>query len=99
MRTELLDYVLPEHAIAQHPRAERGDAQLCVVERSSLRIDSMRRWCSMLPAGALVVVNDTKVLRARLLGHKLPGGARVELLLTGARGGESPNWPAGWGEG
>jgi S-adenosylmethionine:tRNA ribosyltransferase-isomerase len=82
------DYALPPDRIAQHPAAERDDARLLVLDRatgarSHARIRDLPRW---LRAGDLLVVNATRVLPARLRGHKDSGGA-AEALLLGPRAG------------
>lgn len=82
------DYALPEELIAQHPAPERGDARLLPVARGSGRlIDAPRARVSDLPrylrAGDLLVVNATRVIPARLRGHKASGG-RCEALLLDA---------------
>jgi S-adenosylmethionine:tRNA ribosyltransferase-isomerase len=82
VQTNLLDYELPETAIAQRPLADRDAARLLVVERERVRDGSFRDWADLVPAGSLVVFNDTKVLRARVLGTRPETGGRVELLLT-----------------
>ncbi len=91
---KLLDYGLPEELIAQHPAARREDARLLVVNRASgLLTDAhfaeIGRW---LAAGDALVVNETRVLPARLM-LKRPTGGRVELLFVrpeaGRTGGEA----------
>ncbi len=84
MRTDLLDYPLPEHAIAQHPARNREDARLLVVGEDRLEHRRLPDWVELVPEGALVVLNDTRVRRARLLAHKLSGG-RTEILFLSAR--------------
>lgn len=91
MRADELEYDLPEALIAQQPATTREAARLLVLERHapSLRHEHI----SALPrlvAPALFVFNDTRVLRARLVGKK-PSGGRFELLLverTGEQGSE-----------
>ncbi len=81
LQTELLDYDLPEDCIAKYPTAFRDGARMLVI-RSDGTVDSnISDWPMMVPPGALVVVNDTKVLRARLIGTRSVTGGRVELLL------------------
>lgn len=77
MRLEELDYDLPEERIAQAPLAERDASRLLVVDGLQ---DRMVRDLPELLEPALWVVNDTRVLAARLHGHK-PTGGRVEILL------------------
>lgn len=77
-----LDYSLPEGAIAQEPPARREDARL-LVDRGAGNPPEHRTAADLpdlLRAGDILVVNDTRVLPARLLLHKATGGA-VEVLL------------------
>jgi S-adenosylmethionine:tRNA ribosyltransferase-isomerase len=76
------DYELPPELIAQEPLAERDASRLLVLDRStgSVRHRVFRDLPSLLCGGDLLVVNDSRVIPARLFGRKLSGG-RVELLL------------------
>jgi S-adenosylmethionine:tRNA ribosyltransferase-isomerase len=81
MDTALLDYELPPELIAQRPAARRDASRLLVYRRRSSEID--HRVFSELPdllSGELVVVNDTRVVPARLLLRRTSGG-KVEVLL------------------
>jgi len=83
-----LDYELPEELIAQHP-AERRDASRLLVYRRATG-ETEHRGFSDLPellAGELVVVNDTRVVPARLRVERASGG-RVEVLLVELVGGD-----------
>ena len=77
------DFELPESAIAQTPIEPRHAARLLVLQRSGADIlhKSVADLPALLPPRALLVVNDTRVVPARLLGQKASGG-RVEFLLT-----------------
>ncbi len=79
---EDLDYELPEALIAQHPLAERDGARLLALSRATgdVRHAIVRELPRLIPP-SLVVVNDTRVIPARLLGVKRRTGGRVELLL------------------
>jgi S-adenosylmethionine:tRNA ribosyltransferase-isomerase len=82
MDTEILDYDLPPELIAQSPAERRDASRLLVYERASGRIEHC--VFSELPdllSGELVVVNDTRVVPARLLLHRETGGS-VEILLV-----------------
>ena len=82
-----LDYELPLELIAQRPRAKRDESRLLVYERSSGEV--RQRRFSELPEelhGELVVVNDTRVVPARLHLRR-PTGGQVEVLLIEALGG------------
>jgi len=81
--TRALEYDLPEALIATAPATPRDSAQLLVVSRSdpNLReLTTVRHLPSLLRAGDALVVNDTKVVRARLVGRRVPTGGRVEGL-------------------
>lgn len=88
MRTAELDYDLPEHLIAQCPLPARDGARMLLVDPMGASIANHR--IADLPdllAPALWIVNDTRVIPARLLGHKASGG-RVEILLVELIGGD-----------
>jgi S-adenosylmethionine:tRNA ribosyltransferase-isomerase len=84
MKTAAYDYDLPEEAIAQSPPAERTAARLMVVHREQNLVE--HRQIADLPrylrAGDVVVVNDTRVIPARLRGRRVDTGGQVELLLV-----------------
>src|SRR3954470_15623029 len=83
-----LDYTLPDGAIAQEPPEHREDARL-LVDRGAGQ-EPQHRTAAELPdllrAGDLLVVNDTRVLPARLRLHKATGGAVEVLLLERVEG-------------
>ncbi|MEO7033321.1 MAG: tRNA preQ1(34) S-adenosylmethionine ribosyltransferase-isomerase QueA [Polyangiaceae bacterium] len=79
MKTAAFDYELPEALIAAHPTERRDGARLLVVDGSELRDAMVDSLAELIPEGALLVVNDTRVRRARVFGTKQSGG-RVELL-------------------
>lgn len=81
MLTSELDYELPEALIAQRPAEPRDSSRLMVVDVGSGRIShhAFRDLPTFLKSGDAVVLNETKVLPARLEAHR-PGGGRVELL-------------------
>jgi S-adenosylmethionine:tRNA ribosyltransferase-isomerase len=84
MRVSEFDFDLPPGLIAQEA-APRGTSRLMVLNRTDgTRADaSMTDLPSFLRAGDVMVVNDTKVFPARLLGRRLPGGGAVECMLIG----------------
>jgi S-adenosylmethionine:tRNA ribosyltransferase-isomerase len=84
VRTDLLDYALPDAAIAQEPAQRRQDARLLVVREQGVEHRSLTEWAQLVPEGALVVLNDTRVRRARLSARKVTGGV-VELLFLSER--------------
>ena len=79
------DFELPEELIAQDPPAERGGSRLLVLSRGSGEIrDAMFTDIGgYLRRGDLLVLNNTRVFPARLLGHRVPSGGAVECLLIG----------------
>jgi len=90
MRSSELDYELPRELIAQHPLERRDASRLLVHDRESGETRHRRfdELAHELPAGTLVVVNDTRVLPARLRLER-PGGGEAEVLLlerVGANG-------------
>lgn len=91
MKTEALDYDLPAELIAQQPLAERRATRLLVVDRDDGHMHSFTRVLPELLAPALVVVNDTKVIPARIHGQKATGG-KVELLLVEPLEAGSDTW-------
>ncbi len=83
MRLSDFDYGLPAELIAQQPAEPRDSARLMVVRRASSAIEHhiFRDITAELRAGDLLVVNDSRVLQARLFGHLAGTGGRVEVLL------------------
>jgi S-adenosylmethionine:tRNA ribosyltransferase-isomerase len=83
VKIELFDFELPQSSIAQRPAGRREDARLLVVDpaRDDFADAHVFDWPALVAPGSLVVLNDTKVVRARLLGKK-PTGGKVELLLV-----------------
>ncbi|HEU4586658.1 MAG TPA: S-adenosylmethionine:tRNA ribosyltransferase-isomerase, partial [Gemmatimonadaceae bacterium] len=81
-RTSDYDFELPHDRIAQYPAEPRDESRLMVVERASGRISHhrFRDLRELIPAGDALVLNATKVFRARLLG-KRDSGAPAEVLL------------------
>jgi S-adenosylmethionine:tRNA ribosyltransferase-isomerase len=91
------DFELPESSIAQEPARRRGDSRLLVLDRTTGAV-AHRRFTDLaaeLAPGDLLVLNDTKVIPARLRGAK-PSGGRVEMLLVEPVGNEegAPTWRA-----
>lgn len=87
MRTDDFDYELPSGLIAQEPAVPRDSCRLLVLDRASGQID--HRTFTDLPeylrAGDVLVVNETRVLPARLKGAKDETGGAVEVLLLRER--------------
>lgn len=83
MRTIDLDYDLPEELIAQEPIEPRDQSRLLVLHRDTGEIEHriFRDVGDYLSAGDLLVANESRVIPARLYGHKVPSGGKVEVLL------------------
>ena len=79
------DFDLPSTLIAQEPPAERGRSRLLVLRRAdrAIRHAAFSRIADYLRQGDLLVVNNTRVFPARLLGRRVPRGGGVECLLLG----------------
>ncbi|MDP9037224.1 MAG: tRNA preQ1(34) S-adenosylmethionine ribosyltransferase-isomerase QueA [Myxococcota bacterium] len=84
MRVRAFDYELPPELIAQRPLEDRGSARLLHLARYGGVTEhrNVADLPELLPPGALVVLNDTRVLPARLLGRKQHTGGRVEIFLV-----------------
>ncbi len=91
------DYALPEELIAQEPLAQRDASRLLVLHRGDGRTEhrAFRDVLEYLRAGDLLVLNDAKVIPARLLGRKVDTGGKVELVLTLPLGDPAPSGPEG----
>jgi S-adenosylmethionine:tRNA ribosyltransferase-isomerase len=83
LRIQDFDYVLPAACVATHPMADRAAAKLLLLDipTNARRHASFRDLSGLLRPQSLVVLNDTRVIPARLSGRK-PTGGRVELLLV-----------------
>jgi len=94
MRLHDLDYALPPELIAQEPAAERTAARLLVLERASTELRHARvgDLPTLLRAGDLLVLNDTRVIPARVRARR-PTGGRLEVLFTRPADGER-EWEA-----
>lgn len=83
MKTEDFDYYLPEELIAQHPLINRSSSRLMVVHKKSGLIEH-RHFTDIidyLNKGDALVINDSKVIPARLIGEKEETKAVIEILL------------------
>ena len=83
MRTEDFDYFLPEELIAQAPLMDRDAARLLVLHKKTGEIEhkTFSDIIDYLNPGDALVINDTKVIPARIIGEKEDTGAVIELLL------------------
>ena len=80
MRTDDFDFVLPERLIAQHPPERRGDSRLLYAHDDVLEDCQFADLLRLVEPNDVLVLNDTRVIKARLFGGKDSGG-RVEVLV------------------
>ena len=90
------DFELPPELIAQEPPRERGGSRLLHLDRATgaIRHTHVTALPDLLRAGDLVVVNDTRVFPARLLGRRVPSGGAVECLLVARVAPDGEVWEA-----
>ena len=83
MRTEDFDYKLPEELIAQHPADKRDFSRLMVVDRKTGKREDKHFYdiIDYLNEGDLLVMNDTRVIPARLFGHRKGKEEEIEVFL------------------
>lgn len=88
MKTSDFYYDLPQELIAQTPLERRDGSRLLTVNRHTGKTEHMHFFDlpSLLRSGDCLVLNDSRVLPARLLGHREPTGGAVELLLLRDKG-------------
>ena len=94
MKTSDFDYDLPPEYIAQTPLEPRDSSRLLVVDRGINKIahSHFRDLGELLQPRDLLVLNETRVIPARLFGKKIPTGGRIELLLLRQR--DPQTWEA-----
>ena len=87
MKTTDFDYDLPQERIAQTPVYPRHNSRLLVLDRAADTLEHTRFWeiDRFLRPGDLLVVNETRVIPARIFAKKLPGGGKAEILLLEKR--------------
>ncbi|HIT73897.1 MAG TPA: tRNA preQ1(34) S-adenosylmethionine ribosyltransferase-isomerase QueA [Candidatus Fimicola cottocaccae] len=83
MKTSDFYYDLPEELIAQEPLKDRSSSRLLVLDKETGEIEHriFKDITDYLQEGDCLVINDTKVLPARLIGERVGTGARIEILL------------------
>jgi S-adenosylmethionine:tRNA ribosyltransferase-isomerase len=86
-------FLLPQELIARHPPEKRDGSRLMLLDRSSESVseDTFSNLQKYLRPGDLLVLNDTRVIPARLFGHKQTGG-RVEIFLLHRETGSDERW-------
>ncbi len=95
MDIDLFDYDLPPELIAQYPARERDESRLLVLDRATGQIElrAFKDIVGYLSAGDVLVVNNTRVFKARLLGNRATG-AEVEVFLVRRTEDSSLAWEA-----
>jgi len=98
-RVDAYRYELPPELIARAPAEPADASRLLVVDDGPLRELPFAEFSSLLHAGDVLVVNETRVIRARLRGTREPGGGAAEILLLRPSGGGAfdpgaPSWDA-----
>ena len=73
------DYPLPDERIAKFPLERRSDSKLLIYRNGDISQSHFHSLAEQLPVGSLLVFNNTKVIRARVIMHK-PSGARIEVF-------------------
>ena len=88
LKTSDFYYDLPQELIAQTPLERRDSSRLMVLHRETGELEHRHFYdiVDYLQPGDCLVMNDSRVLPARLLGHRLPGGGACEVLLLIDRG-------------
>jgi S-adenosylmethionine:tRNA ribosyltransferase-isomerase len=99
MQVRAFDYELKPESIAQTPLQERDSARLLVLPaHGEPEHRVVHDLPALLPSGALVVLNDTRVIPARLVGRKVGSGGKAEILLLkrleASEGGRTERWEA-----
>lgn len=81
--TEDFDYSLPQELIAQHPLEDRSASRMLALDKNTgeYKDDAFKNIKSYLRPGDCLVLNDTRVIPARLYGKKIPTGGAIEFLL------------------
>ncbi len=83
MKVEEFDYDLPERLIAQKPVKKRDHSRLMLLDKNTGQIDEKKFYeiIDLLKKDDLLILNNSKVIPARLFGRKVPSGTNIEVLL------------------
>ena len=83
MKTDDFDYYLPKELIAQTPLLKRDTSRMMVLDKNTgeYQDKNFTDLIDYLDEGDTIVLNDTKVIPARLIGHKPETGAVIEVLM------------------
>jgi len=96
LRTSDFDYELPQDRIARYPHQQRDESRLLALHRATGAIThrTFRDLAELIPAGDALVLNETRVFPARLIGKRQGGGEAEILLLNPVAGSEENLWTA-----
>ena len=88
------DYVLPESLIAQFPAEKRQNSKMMVLDKNNKTIEHYHFYdiVNMIDSNSILVLNDTKVIPARLFGKKVSTGAKIEILLLSPNNENKDKW-------
>lgn len=91
MKTDDFDYELPKELIAQTPLKNRNGSRMMVLDKNTGKFSDnhFTDLINYLNEGDTLVLNDTKVIPARLIGHKIDTGAVIEVLMLKDLGGDT----------
>ena len=91
MKTDDFDYKLPKELIAQTPLKNRNGSRMMVLDKNTGEFSDnhFTDLINYLNEGDTLVLNDTKVIPARLIGHKIDTGAVIEVLMLKDLGGDT----------
>lgn len=91
MKTDDFDYKLPKELIAQTPLKNRNGSRMMVLDKNTGEFSDnhFTNLINYLNEGDTLVLNDTKVIPARLIGHKIDTGAVIEVLMLKDLGGDT----------
>jgi len=81
MRLSDFDYHLPKHMIVQQPATPRDSSRLMIIDKHTIYHRSFNKLPEFLRPGDLIILNESRVIPARLQGSKETGG-KVEVLLV-----------------
>ncbi|MDI6840887.1 MAG: tRNA preQ1(34) S-adenosylmethionine ribosyltransferase-isomerase QueA [bacterium] len=92
------DYKSPKELIAQYPPKERGSSKLLVLHRTTGKIEHrmFHNIIEYLGSGDTLVLNETKVIKARLIGKRVDTGGKVEIFLLRPLGSDDSKNPVEW---
>ncbi len=96
LRIEDFHYDLPGELIARHPLVERHASRMLVIDRAtqSIRDDQFRNFPGYIEPGDCVVLNNTRVIPARLFGHRPGLSGKIEIFLLRSLNPEGSRWRA-----